>query len=546
MDERARRALESKEAADARVEQALLLIAALGLASCTAGPARECGRPREATERAVDAPGVRPRAEVGLIDFDSMQYELQGRRLASSAVRLFYDFQPADVAPESAPLLVLAAGGPGAASMYMLAGGIGSYEMDEASDTDVVPSVTPFTDFANLLAIDSRNTGFSYETTGEPNTEAERRSRFAAHDYNVYVDAADSVRALLVFLEDHPALARCPVYWLAESYGGLRSTVASNMLLFHEAWAAGERAFHAEAVDTAIARFAERRFGSRSGSAEDMSAQFRGQILIQPLVGGLRQTEAAGALFEAPGSVIERLATEAGVDFIRCNEQPAPCAPYDNTRALLQRIERSRYDSRRTLDWEQRERRAVDGVATRRDSLAPVLGVEPAELDALFAERDSDAFRFADLTHSVLQPRGDLEQHWGELEPWDAYFVSTNSEVMGAFAREETAALEADPYYSGFGELLLENLGFMSAFVTRAEFDLALYSPAFVPMLETYPEVARAELRTGNWAEQIEIELRDGTTETLVAPRYLESGHAVYRDEPEKLYEDVARFVQER
>jgi hypothetical protein len=307
------------------------------------------------------------------------------------------------------------------------------------------------------------------------------------------------------------------------------------MLLRYQAYAKGERAFHAEALDEAVERFA---------ATGEMKTGLAGQILVQPLLGGLRQTQAAGALFEQPGSVIERLAAEAGVDFIPCREQTAPCVPYDNAHALLQRIGRSSHDYRRTLDSEQQCRSSVDAAAVHRDSLGPVLGVGSAALDTLFTERDPGAFRFADLTHSLLQPRGDLEQYWGTLDPWDAYFVSTNSEVMGAFAQQQTAALEADPSYGGFTELFLENLRFTRALVTRAEFDLVLYSPALIPVLETSPAVAQVEVKAGEWAEQIDLELRDGTTETIVSPLYLESGHSVYRDEPAKLHEDVEKFVE--
>lgn len=516
------------------------LVLLLGLGGCSPGPGAPAGC--ESSSCAADAPAG---AEVGFIELGAATYEIGSRQLSLSPGRFFYSYQPARNSADTAPLLVLAAGGPGAASLYLLAGGLGPFAMGNEPGAAPDPSPQPLTDFANLLAIDARNTGFSYVWTGDPAREDERRRGFQPEDYNVYSDAADAVRALVSFLGERPSLSGCPIYWLAHSYGGLRAVVALHMMLFHRAYADGELTFHAAQVDEAVERFSEQRFGSPSAPPEAMARALRGQILVQPLIAGERQVTAAGALFDQPQSVVARLAADTGADFVPCAEQPEPCDPFDNAQALLRRIERSSYDVRRPESWERGLRESVDAAGTRRDTLARLVGVEPAVLDRVFAGRVSGAYRFADLTHSVLQPRGDLEQFWGSVEPWDTYFVSTNSDVMSAFVSEDAVALGADPGQTLFAPLLFDNLRITSVFITRAEFDMMLYSPGLLVALAGYPEVTRVADDVGGVDEAIEIELTDGTVRTLAAPRYSESGHFVYLDEPVKLSADVARFLRQ-
>jgi len=522
------------------------VIGALGLAlpACADGDdaVRDCARSDD-PDCAAAVPVV---AEAGFIELGEADYEIQGQPLTISAARFFYSFQPAESRPASAPLLVLVAGGPATSAMYLLGWNLGPYALFEAGEPgDVEPNPHRFTDLVNLLYIDSRNAGFSYQWIDDPSSLDARLSEFTARQYNAYRDGADLLEVLLSFLEDHPQLERAPIYFLAESCGALRTTLALNFLLFPTAYATGDRPFRDAALGSAIDRFVERRFGAAGAGPETIAEQFRGQILIQPVMAGSRHAETAGLLFEQPGSVIEQLATEVGADFIPCREQAEPCDPYANAHAFLFDIDRSRFDYREPEDWLRRTRGLVDGAATRESALELLLGVDPTGLGEVFARREPGAYRFGDLTHSVLQPRGDLEEHFGALEPWDAYFVSLNSESLAASLADDAAALEADTDYPGFMPRFFENLRYVPTFLTRAVYDLSVYSPAWVPTLESYPEVERAAVVTGDYSEEILVHLADGTTRSIVSPRYQRSGHSVSRDEPAQLHQDVARFLEQ-
>ncbi len=90
----------------------------------------------------------------------------------------------------------------------------------------IVPNPHSLTRFANILYVDPRQAGFSYDVVdsvpgaldaaGAPTFEECSRRVF-----NEYVDAADVLFATMRFLRDRPAL-RGPVVWFGESYAGAR------------------------------------------------------------------------------------------------------------------------------------------------------------------------------------------------------------------------------------------------------------------------------------------------------------------------------------
>jgi len=521
----------------------------LGWALCLTLPA--CGdgdAPVESCERPGDpgcaaAPTIT--AEVGFVELAAHEYTILGQPLSASAARIFYDFQPAESDPAAAPLLVLGAGGPSASSMFLLGWNLGPYAIVEGGPAGTVaPNSHRFTDLGNLLYFDARNAGFSYQWLDDPEPSLQRSNAFTVRDYNVWLDGAELLRGLLSFLEDHPALEHAPIYFLAESYGALRATVALNLLLFHAEYASGGREFRAPDLEAAVEHFVDTRVGSNGGTPEQLADWFRGQIFIQPFVAGNRQKQMAGALYEEPGSVLEQLGAEVGVPFVPCREQSEPCDPYSNAHTFLADIGRSRYDRRAPSNWLDQNSDLVSGAATRRAALRRLLGVDAQQLDAAFAGRGQGAYRYGEISYSEGQRRGDLELAFGPLEPWDAYFVAINEEALRASLAEDVVALQADSNQAGFFPRLLENLTYTSTFITRAEYDLSVYSPAWIDTFQSYPEVVRAELVTEGTSELLQVELRDGSIHSLVSPRYRESGHSVGRDEPEALHRDVARFLE--
>jgi pimeloyl-ACP methyl ester carboxylesterase len=468
------------------------------------------------------APYVAPNAEIGFLDLGEEQYSLGSTPLTSSRARIFYDFQPAETATQQTPLFVLGGGGPGASAMFLL-GYLGPNTIVEtdAAGASWAPNASRLTDLGHLLYLDARNAGFSYPVIADPADRSKRQADLGAQNYNVYRDAADEWRALLAFWELHPELAHNPVYFLAESYGGMRATVMLNMLFFQADYASGGRAFSAPDLMQRLPR----------------PEQFRGQILLEPLFAGMRQEDVAATLFEQPGSVLDQLAAETGVPYLRC---ASGCTAFGNAQLYLMTIDRSLYDYRASYSWLDRIIETLSDAATHREVLARLTGVETAAEDRVLGGSRTGAYRFGDPNNALFCPRGDLEQTYGALQPWDAHFVAFNVEAMGAFTGSASKALLADTSQAGFGDLFIENLRHVPTFVSRATYDLTIYGPAIVPVLQSYPEVRRAALdATGR---EIQVELTDGTVRSIFSPEYA-SSHLVQHDRPAELHADIAAFL---
>ena len=285
-----------------------------------------------------------------MVDIPAATYELNHAELKSSPARMFYSYHPATVSADTAPLFVLSGGGPGAAMLFLL-GFTGPYAIANSETTpSVAVNADSLTDLAHLLYVDARNAGLSWTELPEPSNELLRRAEFAVQNYNVFVDAADVLSVVLAFLEEHPNLARRDVYFVTESYGGARTSVMLNFLLDHVEYAKNGRAFHSPDLDQRIDRYMKEQLGNQP-SQEDVAHRFVGQILLEPILAGARQNDAAGTLFEKPGSIIDQLALAAGVPYVRCSTQIPACNPFDNAQTFLQRINRSRYDSRSDASW---------------------------------------------------------------------------------------------------------------------------------------------------------------------------------------------------
>jgi hypothetical protein len=470
--------------------------------------------------------------EAGFVDVAADSYTIDGTPLVASPARLFYSFHPATIAPDRAPLLVLGAGGPEASVLFLLATGTSEQRIEAGR---LVPNPDSLTDVAHLLYLDARQAGFSYGTLPDPASRAARDAELSAANYNPYRDAADFIQGLLAFLAEHPALDDHGVVLVGESYGGLRTSVMLNLLLFAPEYAAGTRRFASPALSARIREYFTARFGTTDPDPAEVATAFRGQILLEPWFAGTRQSELEGPLLEAPGSILDEVAAETGTPYLRCAEQPAPCVPYDNAVTFLAAAGRSAFDVRAPDDWLARHDAAVTAVAANPAALSAVLGVPEADLAAGLPVDRGDAYRFADPAAHT----GILGAAWGDLPAWDDYFVSNHDEARQAFFGSDADALGVNPGLPSHGELTIENLRFVPTFVSRATYDVVVYAPALVPTLASYPSVSSV---TERGDREIVVRFADGTERTLVAPRYA-SSHAVESDEPAALHDDLAAFL---
>jgi hypothetical protein len=194
-----------------RVALALALSTAATMSCASSSQVATAGH-----DAAIDAASASIAPEAGFFEIAPRTVTVKGTRVSIAATaRLFYNLRPADESPGDKPIFVLFNG-----FADDIVRPYGTGPMTVAPNGDVVANPTSFTRFANLVYVEPRQAGYSYDVlaTGAPGA-----AECASTLFNEYVDAADVLLGILQFLTDHPTL-RGPVYWLGESYGGVRVT----------------------------------------------------------------------------------------------------------------------------------------------------------------------------------------------------------------------------------------------------------------------------------------------------------------------------------
>jgi hypothetical protein len=204
---------------------------------------------------------------------------------ASYWARMFYAFRPADSAPTSKPLFVIFNGGPGfATTSGLMAYGTGPMTLADGTPVDASPqrNAASYTRFANLLYVDERATGFSY-----PLRDADGGIPHFDCTFSSVGDAADFATVMLSFLDAHATLRDAPVVLMGESYGGTRAVAVMRILLH-----SGDPTLPIpDVLRAAVARH----FGADGAtppSIEQVTRQFKGLVLLEPLVAGFLQVSA--------------------------------------------------------------------------------------------------------------------------------------------------------------------------------------------------------------------------------------------------------------
>lgn len=199
-----------------------------------------------------DGRALELRSEAGFLELEPVEASREGVDYTVPRTRIWYAFAPADESPEDKPLLVLFNGGPGAATTSgLFAMNVGPMRVDTEADPPVVlDNPDSWTAFANLLFVDARATGFSYELGGSP------------HHFNAEQDAADMLRVTVRFLDRHPQLDAARIAIVGESYGGMRALVMSHLLRDPEALdvGVGPQSFRDPALREELAGFDVDRF----------------------------------------------------------------------------------------------------------------------------------------------------------------------------------------------------------------------------------------------------------------------------------------------
>jgi hypothetical protein len=469
--------------------------------------------------------------------------------------RIFYSFQPAAEAPLDKPLFVFFNGGPGfATSLGLLAFNTAARTLDARFSDGRSPR--PWTELGNLLYLDPRETGFSYDLGTPGDHPDERAAGFAPAVFNPLTDGADLVRAVLRFLGEHPALRASPVILVGESYGGTRAAAMLNLVHHPERYEDPTSFVRDVALGAEVrAHFAATHPGAPF-TPELAAAQFGRQILIEPAVAGQLQIDAGDAAFGRPGSTLQQVAAAHGIDCPQCADGDPECSQAATGQACRMAITTAGLDIsdlQQTLD----EGNAILAAAQARlrsvAGLGALLGVDPAGIEGLGAGARAGAYRTGAET-PTMDPLPDnfgpeaMAAELGALPAWDHYFVGLNQPII-------TASMDSGLGWtqSFWGAVFLDNVQRVETFVTSAGYDAIIHSDSLAEALRGVPGVSAAALdRSPREGEPrpgvLTVEYAapgGGASQTLRIrmPHYASSGHAVAMRQPEDLADDVAAWL---
>ena len=387
---------------------------------------------------AVDAapPAVVMHPEAGYLDVPAQSLG------AVDAARMFYSFHPADAHPELAPLLVFFNGGPGSATTsVLLPFGTGPKTLS-ADDIGAGPADNPasFTRFANLLYLDERDAGFSYEL-----------AEACAGTSNYVTDAGDFVLALLAFLDGHAPLVKSHVVLVGESYGGTRAPVMLELLQGYADVGAIPASPGAAGMASQVPWLQDRMqahldlaFPERAGqrwTPAQVAEQLGWEVLIQPSFMGIAQM-----MLQQPAEARDPILAAAAA------RQP-PANTYDV------RMSAAEYQARATL---------TSHVMREPAALEALLGVPLESVDGLAAAQRGTAVRDVDPASlaSIVADEAALRARLGKLGPSDAYFLAQVTPHCGDYLGDV-----------GSADMLVDGLSRTQAFITNARYDAVVYSP---------------------------------------------------------------------
>ena len=508
--------------------------------------------------------------ESGFIYLEENEYFLSSRNDKSGKAKMWYNFQPADENPEEKPLFVFYNGGPGSASAIVFLYNTAKKTADQAFAGDSVAyNAYNWNQIGNILYIDARQTGFSFGIVDDPTDKSARSAYFSTSNFNVFTDAADFIRVILRFLESHPKIKANPVILSGESYGGTRTTAMLNILLNIADYAENNRVFYDEALFEEIAQHFREIDPSVTGmpSKEDVLKQFGRQIMIQPLVMGQKQMDAAGELLEQSDSPLYKIQEDTGLEYQKCGFTPN-CPKYNNAISYVENADRDIYSYRRPHNWLFDYTDAGTAKMLQMPMFEELIMNDPTKINELYAENRAaeGAFRYdsnngylrniadfdplnkvPEIEKIIMRARtkqrqahprssGNLDTFFGALPAYDEYFVDLYYSITYTFYYASVS-----PYSDVNGEMFLENIKTVKTFITQAEEDIVIYAKGIPEAAKSFSSVSGVD--TGD--NSFTVHFNDGQSATVTFPFYPESSHSVAVNQPEKFFNDVKNWMKQ-
>ncbi len=506
--------------------------------------------------------------------------------LKSSEARIWFSFLGADEDRSDTPLFVFFNGGPGSAtSCGLMSMYTGRYTIDnrvEEGGGEYIANPVPWTRFGHLLFIDARQTGFSYNLMERDEDINERLREFNAQNFNSFFDAADFIRVLLRFLAARPRLQGRPVVVVGESYGGVRATAMLHILLNYADYANGRETFQDPALVGEIQAHYDAVFPAYAGRivpASVIARQFSRQVLIQPALTMNFQTAVETEMLSRPGSILYRIGEDVGIPY-------DPVLYPDPLEYVYTVAGRDYYIYTKPSNWLDGFFNNAGARLRTTASFSRVTGVDVRTITGLYAASRSAAYRVINSdspwataqesdspkvralfevparfeSAAALEEPGDMETMFGALQPWDRFFIGSNSNANWAFHVCNIALVRGYDIHSWeprYGRMFLKNLAYVRTFITNAGLDLVVYTEALPSALALHNDILASvrhehqgpearpgrivlEYRSGAFAD-----LPDLASRTIRFPFYDHSAHAVSLTQPLDLYADVGAWLQE-
>jgi pimeloyl-ACP methyl ester carboxylesterase len=434
-------------------------------------------------------------AQAGLLELSPRNVVIHGHAVSLAATsKIFYNFRPADTDAEHKPLIVLFNG---FASDVVRAFGTGPSTV--APDGTVVPNPDSLTRFANLLYIDPRQAGFSYDVIAGRAPTSDDCSQDV---FSEYVDAADVLLATLQFLNAHSSLAG-PVYWMGESYAGVRIQWILSYL--RQAW---ELAPYRDPTLSSVL----------ASSARDRL--LTGQILLQPWLVGIAH---ASAIQDDCSSAALLAAVEASVG--------APC-PTPDACACANYFKRSPYNY--TLSVIEQDARifAADAAQVSPDDAQALYGSKLENIAGLKSDERSLGFKCS-TADSETPDQSALVALLGALPAGQSYNL--------AYSPLTTGKGSINPDWRSqnlIGAAFLDNAQYVPALVTDGERDLVVPEPALSNALRSIS----GSTSVTESASELTLGLPNGAR-TIAIFHYPSAGHMITMIEPQAFAADLSGWL---
>jgi hypothetical protein len=448
-----------------------------------------------------------------------------------------------------------------------------------------MPNPYSWTSLGNLLYIDARQTGFSYNLVDQPSNIGVRFQEFNAQNHNPFFDAADFLRVILRFLKNHPELQSNPVVIVGESYGGIRTTTMLHLLLNYNEFGNGTHMYQDQSLVQEIqthfnAVFPQ--YHSQIVPPEVITQQFGHQILVQPAITYGHQGEITDDMILQPGGLIEQFEEESGVLY-------DPDIHPSTLSYIMDVVGRDYYIYTKPSNWLFGFFENAGRLLHFTDDLSLITGTDATQIPDLYASARAQAYKVIEtdypyevipdettpfIRYHFLEPAllqaiksdkesGDLSLVFGNLQPWDRYFIDLNYNANWAFHVYNVAIVrgyEVTMYESRFGDMFLKNVAHVDTFITNAALDLVVYSAAIPPSLARHDHIVESvqHLKTPwqgkdrpgriilKYLPSAFPDISNLDTRSIRFPLYDSSCHAVSLTQPEELYHDVSEWLKDK